>query len=148
MCSGASPVVPSTSSWPAWPMSRICIPSRAKRRASWCTFVTSGQVASIAFSPRSFASVWTAGETPWAENTTVEPAGTCVQLLDEDRPALLEILHDVPVVHDLLAHVDRRTVGLERLLDRHHRPIDAGAVPARSRHDHAPSAARGVAIGR
>ena len=125
-------------------MSRICIPSRAKRRASWCTLVTSGQVASMAFSPRSFASAWTAGETPWAENTTVEPAGTSVQLLDEDRSALLEVFHDVPVVHDLLAHVHRRTVGLECFLDRHHRPVDAGTVPPRSRHDNAPPATPGV----
>jgi hypothetical protein len=35
-------------------------------------------------------------------------------------------------VHDLLAHVDRCTVALERLLDRDHGSIDARAVTARS----------------
>ena len=48
MRSGACPIVPSTSTWPAWPTSTISWPSRAKRRASTCTLVTSGQVASIA----------------------------------------------------------------------------------------------------
>ena len=35
------------------------------------------------------------------------------------------------VVHDLLAHVDRRAVELERFLDGLHRPVDAGTVAAR-----------------
>ena len=34
------------------------------------------------------------------------------------------------VVHDLLAHVDRRAVLLQRPLDRLDRPVDAGAVAA------------------
>src|SRR4051794_16941454 len=54
--------------------------------------------------------------------------GHLVGLLDEHRAALLQRLDDVLVVHDLLAHVDRRAVGLQRLLDRDHGPVDARAV--------------------
>ena len=50
--------------------------SRANRLASWCTFVTSGQVASIVRSCRAAASSCTAGETPWALKTTTAPSGT------------------------------------------------------------------------
>jgi hypothetical protein len=57
--------------------------------------------------------------------------GHLVVLLDEDGPALLQRLDDVLVVHDLLADVDRRPVGLQRLLDRDDGPVDAGAVAAR-----------------
>ena len=59
------------------------------------------------------------------------PLGHLVELLDEDRAAGLEVRHDVLVVHDLLAHVDRRAVEVEGLLDRDHRAVDAGAVAAR-----------------
>ncbi len=52
-------------------------------------------------------------------------------LLDEDRPALGQLLDHVLVVDDLLAHVDRRAVKLERTLDRLHGAVDAGAVSAR-----------------
>ena len=52
-------------------------------------------------------------------------------LLDEDRAALGELLDDVLVVDDLLAHVDRRPVEVERALDRLHGAVDARAVAAR-----------------
>ena len=51
-------------------------------------------------------------------------------LVDEDRAARLEIADDVDVVDDLLAHVDRGAVVLERLLDRLDGALDAGAVAA------------------
>ena len=54
-------------------------------------------------------------------------------LLDEDRPALLELVHDVLVVDDLLAHVDGLAVEVERVLDRLHGAIDARAIAARRR---------------
>ena len=54
-----------------------------------------------------------------------------VELLDEDRPALAQLRDDVLVVDDLLAHVDRRAVQLERALDGLHGAVDAGAVAAR-----------------
>ena len=74
-----------------------------------------------------------AGATPWAEKTTISPSGHLGLLLDEDRAALLELLDDVLVVDDLLAHVDRRAVEVERVLDRLHGAIDARAVAARRR---------------
>jgi hypothetical protein len=53
-----------------------------------------------------------------------------VGLVHEDRAAVLEGLHDVLVVHDLLAHVDRGAIGLQRLLHGHHGPVHARAVAA------------------
>ena len=55
-------------------------------------------------------------------------------------PCSLQRLDDVPVVHDLLAHVDRGAVALQRLLDGLHRPVDAGAVAARFGQQHPLSA--------
>ena len=57
-------------------------------------------------------------------------------LLDEDRAALGELLDHVLVVDDLLAHVDGGPVEVERLLDRLHGTVDAGAVAARRRKQH------------
>ncbi len=51
-------------------------------------------------------------------------------LLHEDRPSGLEIAHDVDVVDDLLADVDRRAVVLERTLHRLDGALDPGAVAA------------------
>ena len=58
---GPRPAVPSTSSWPAWPISATRLPSSANRRASACTLATSGQVASTTVRPRRSASSRTAG---------------------------------------------------------------------------------------
>ena len=52
-------------------------------------------------------------------------------LLDEDRAALRQLLDDVLVVDDLLAHVDGRAVQVERAFDRLDGTVDAGAVAAR-----------------
>ena len=57
-------------------MSRIWYPSFEKRRASECTLVTSGQVASMVLRLRCADCSWTRGATPWAEKTTVAPSGT------------------------------------------------------------------------
>ena len=65
--------------------------------------------------------------------------GHLVELLDEDRAAGLEVRDHVLVVHDLLAHVDRRAVEVERLLDRDHGAVDA----RRSSHAARPAARRG-----
>ena len=56
-----------------------------------------------------------------------------LELVDEDRTTLLEALDDVLVVHDLLAHVDRRAVEIEGLLHRDDRTIHSRAVAAWSR---------------
>ena len=76
MPSGAWPMVPSTSGWPRWPIMMIVMPSLRIFITSTCTFVTKGQVASNIFKPRCSASWRTAGETPWALNIKVLPAGT------------------------------------------------------------------------
>src|SRR5690606_10025160 len=56
--------------------------------------------------------------------------GHFVELLDEDRTALLEVVDHVAVVHDLVAHVDRRAQRLDRTLDDLDRAVDAGAEAA------------------
>jgi hypothetical protein len=53
-----------TSSWPWCPINRIVEPSDANRRASRCTFVTSGHVASITRSRRLSEFSYTSGATP------------------------------------------------------------------------------------
>ena len=57
--------------------------------------------------------------------------GDLVQLLDEPGALGGEFLHDPLVVDDLVAHIDRRPVALERLLDDLDRALDAGAEAAR-----------------
>src|SRR5262249_37574074 len=52
------------------------VASAAYRRASECTFVTSGQVASIVRSPIRAALACTDGATPCAESTSTLPVGT------------------------------------------------------------------------
>ncbi|GGF33512.1 hypothetical protein GCM10010922_05810 [Microbacterium sorbitolivorans] len=53
-----------------------------------------------------------------------------VDLLHEDRALLLELAHDVDVVHDLLAHVNGCAVSLQSLLHGDHGPVDSRAVTA------------------
>src|SRR5438067_3781953 len=50
-----------------------------------------------------------------------------IQLLDEHRALRAQALDHIAVVHDLVAHVDRRAVQLERALDDLDRALDAGA---------------------
>ena len=54
--------------------------------------------------------------------------GHLLRLVDEDRALLLQGLHDVLVVHDLVADVDRGPVLLEGLLDGDHGAVHARAV--------------------
>src|SRR6266540_1258746 len=54
-----------------------------------------------------------------------------VEFVDEPNPSLLESAHDVEVVNDLLAHVERRIDALERQVDHVDRPHDSGAEAAR-----------------
>ena len=53
-------------------------------------------------------------------------------LVDEHGAAPAQGLHDVLVVDDLLAHVDRCTIQLQRLLDGVNGPIHPGTISARS----------------
>ena len=55
-----------------------------------------------------------------------------VQLLDEDGALGLQPVDDVAVVHDLVAHIDRRAELLQRQLDDLDRAVHAGAEAARA----------------
>src|SRR6202012_4950292 len=57
-------------------------------------------------------------------------------LLDEYRSGLDQGVDDVPVVHDFVAHVDRRAVFLQGTLDGLNRPVHARAVPPRLCQEH------------
>jgi hypothetical protein len=52
-------------------------------------------------------------------------------VLNEDRAAIGQIAHDVPVVDDLLTDVHRGAEVVERPLDGIDRPVYSGAVSAR-----------------
>ena len=54
-----------------------------------------------------------------------------VELLDADRPASLELIDDMVVVNNLLAHVDRRSVAIEYSLDHLDRSLNAGTRRSR-----------------
>ena len=96
-----------------------------------CTFVTSGHVASIDVSWRASAASRTAGRDAVRGEHDGRALGDLLDRVDEDRAALLELADDVRVVDDLLAHVDRLAVELERPLDRVDGPLDPGAIAAR-----------------
>ena len=143
---GASPAVPTTSSWPSWPISRMSKSSAAKRRASACTLVTSGQVASIVRRLRALGLLMHHGGDAVRGEDHDRALGHLVGLVDEDRAALLETPYDVQVVHDLLAHVDGGAVQLEALLDRLDGAIDTRAVAPRLGEEN-PSGAYNCAVG-
>ncbi len=56
--------------------------------------------------------------------------GDFVQFLHKHGAFGLEGVNDEPVVHDLVAHVDRRAVLFERQFDDPDRAVDAGAEAA------------------
>ena len=64
--------------------------------------------------------------------------------IDEDRALGLEVAHDVQVVDDLLADVDRRAVLGQRTLDGVDRALHAGAIPSRGRQQHGAPCGGGV----
>ena len=80
----------------------------ASLATSTCTLVTSGQVASKTWKPRARAScAHRLADAVRAEHQ--RGAGRHVgQVFDEDRALGLQVVDDVGVVHDLVAHVDRR----------------------------------------
>ena len=57
--------------------------------------------------------------------------GAVVQVLDEHRALGAQPIHHEPVVHDFMAHIDRRAPFLQRHLDDLDRPVDPGAESAR-----------------
>ena len=97
-----------------------------------CTFVTSGQVASIVRSRTPRRLLVDDRRDAVGREHDDGTLGHLVRLVDEHRPAALERGHHVLVVDDLFAHEDRRAVQLQRLLDRDHGAVHARAVPARS----------------
>ena len=74
------------------------------------------------------------------------------EVLDEVRALGLQAFDHVLVVHDLVAHIDRRAVFLERALDDLDRAHHAGAEAARLRQNdlhggHSPSSFEAVIVG-
>src|SRR5690606_11410638 len=61
--------------------------------------------------------------------------GGVLQFVDEDRPLGAQVFDHVAVVHDLVAHVDRRPVDLQGAFDDLDGPVDACAEAARLRQD-------------
>ena len=57
--------------------------------------------------------------------------GDVVQLFDEDRALVAQVFDHVGVVHDLVAHVDRRAELFQGALDDLDRTVHAGAEAAR-----------------
>ncbi len=54
-----------------------------------------------------------------------------VQFFDKDRALVAQAIDDEFVMHDLVAHIDRRAPFLQRHLDDLDGAVDAGAKPAR-----------------
>ncbi|MPM97279.1 hypothetical protein SDC9_144452 [bioreactor metagenome] len=54
-----------------------------------------------------------------------------VQVFDEDRALVLQIVHHIGVVHDFMAHIDRAAKLLQRALDDLDGAIHTGAEAAR-----------------
>ena len=92
---------------------------------------------------RSEASERTAGDDAVGGEHDRGAVGHLVELVDEDRAALLQVGHHPGVVHDLLAHVDRRAAQLERALDDLDRPLHPGAERPRPGQQHRPLPAGG-----
>ncbi len=84
---GATPSVPFTSSWPAWPIRITVRPSSSYFSTSRWTLVTSGQVASITRSSRSLARSHSLGATPCALKMTRWPVGTSSRLSTKIAPS-------------------------------------------------------------
>ena len=57
--------------------------------------------------------------------------GHFVEFIDENRAALAQIIDNEFVVHDFMAHIDRRTEHIERAIDDFDGAIDTGAKAAR-----------------
>ncbi len=143
--SGACPLVPSTSSWPAWPINTIERRSSANRRASTCTFVTSGQVASISPRPALTGFAIDARGRAVRRQHRHRPLRDLGDLFDEDRTQGLEVADDVQVVDDLLADVDGWAVHRQRAFHRLHGTLHAGAVSPRRREENGSTHATMVA---
>ena len=128
---GIWPIVPSTSACPAWPTSTI---SRSLRGVAAALGVHLGDQRAGRVDHRQAA----------LARDFLDPLGHAVraehghrarrdfvQLVDEHGAARAQVLDDMAVVDDLVAHIDRRPVFLQRPLDDLDRALDAGAETAR-----------------
>ena len=139
MWSGASPAVPSTSSCPSCPISRMLV-ALAREAAGLVVHLGHQRAGRV---DRLEAALGGLGVHHRRDAVGGEDdrraLGHLVELLDEDRATVGEVVDDVLVVDDLLADVDRGAVEVERLLDRDDGAVDAGAVAARVGQQHAAS---------
>ena len=109
----------------------ILRPSRTYLRASLCTLVTSGQVASITLEAPLAGLGEVLGRRAVGGEDDVGAFGNLVDVLDGDRALVLERPHDVRVVDDLVLDVDRRPELLQGELDDVDRPDNPRTKPAR-----------------
>jgi hypothetical protein len=114
-------------------------PGAAWRATSMCTLVTSGQVASNTFSRVARLAAHRLRHAVRAEDHGVA-IRHFVQFLDEHRAARAQVVHHEAVVHDFVAHVDRRAEGFDGALDDLDGAVDAGAEATRDWRAGCPSA--------
>ena len=89
--SGSWPMVPTTSGWPAWPISRISRPSRSGARPRGAPWRPAGRWRRGRTGCAALASAGTALGTPWAEKITGRSvSGHLVEFLHEDGALRLQ----------------------------------------------------------
>jgi phage baseplate assembly protein gpV len=128
--------VPTTSSWPAWPIKITQYPAAANRRTSTCTFFTSGagRVDGEQLSGGRVA-VDSGRDAVRREHESLALRDGRLRL-DEPRAERLEVANHMRVVDDLLTYIDGRAVDLEGALHRLHGSLHSGAVASVRGDDH------------
>ena len=128
------PMVPSTSGWPAWP---IRINVAATRHVSLALGVDLRHQRAGGVQHRKAARYRLVddrlGDSMGTEDRH-RAIGNLVQVFNEDGAHSLEPLDDMPVVHNLVADIDRSAELLERPLDNLDRAYDARAKTSRLSH--------------
>ena len=108
-------------------------PRPAKRRTSVCTLVTSGQVASMTGSRAvGRGRAHRRGRPRARRKPSARRSGTSSTSSTKTAPRRSQIAHDVGVVHDLPADVDRRAVPFQRPLHDLDGPLHPGAERPRA----------------
>src|SRR6202035_4687513 len=135
---GNCPSVPTTSGWWECPIRRISRPRLKWIAASRWALVTSGQGAA---GEKKFRGRESAGRdfgppVGRKHHWRVGIVGDFGQFLDENRALGLEAVHDIAVVDDLVADIDRGAVDGQRPFHGVDRPHHAGAkAPRREKAD-------------
>ena len=130
---GNCPMVPTTSGWPAWPMSTISRP-RAEMDLRLAMHLGDQRAGGVEMEEiaRACAASGTALATPWAEKITGwSVSGISSSSSTNTAPFAFRLVDHIAVVDDLVAHIDRRPELLQRQFDDLDRPVDAGAEAAR-----------------